>query len=96
MISYIKEVAKKNGVRQEIPIHVLVETHGALKDAFEISALPWMQVLDFRFDGFCLRSSRGDPRFGYALAGPVRACPRRPSEGDRLRGGPRQRNRARP
>jgi citrate lyase subunit beta/citryl-CoA lyase len=47
MISYIQEVAKKNGVRREIPIHVLVETHGALKDAFEISALPWMQVLDF-------------------------------------------------
>lgn len=47
MISYIQEVAKKNNVKKEIPIHVLIETHGALKDAFEISALPWMQVLDF-------------------------------------------------
>ncbi len=33
--------------RSDIPIHVLIETHGALKDAFEIAALPWMQVLDF-------------------------------------------------
>lgn len=47
MITYIQEVAKKAGIKREIPIHVLVETHGALKDAFEIAALPWMQVLDF-------------------------------------------------
>lgn len=47
MISYIQEVAKKNNVKREIPIHVLIETHGALKDAFEIAAQPWMQVLDF-------------------------------------------------
>lgn len=47
MISYIQEVAKKNGIKREIPIHVLIETHGALEDAFEIASLPWMQVLDF-------------------------------------------------
>lgn len=47
MIGYIREVAKANNIKREIPIHVLVETHGALRDAFEIAALPWMQVLDF-------------------------------------------------
>lgn len=47
MISYIQQVAKKANIQREIPIHVLIETHGALKDAFEIAALPWMQVLDF-------------------------------------------------
>lgn len=47
MISYIQKVAEKSGLTREIPIHVLVETHGALQDAFEIAALPWMQVLDF-------------------------------------------------
>lgn len=47
MISYIQATAKKANIKREIPIHVLVETHGALKDAFEIAALPWMQVLDF-------------------------------------------------
>ena len=26
---------------------MLVETHGALRDAYEIAALPWVQVLDF-------------------------------------------------
>ncbi len=47
MISYIQQVAKDNNISREIPIHVLVETHGALRDAFEIAAMPWMQVLDF-------------------------------------------------
>lgn len=47
MIAAIQEAAKKHGIKREIPIHVLIETHGALEDAFEIAALPWMQVLDF-------------------------------------------------
>ena len=46
-ISYIQEVAKTAGIKREIPIHVLIETHGALRDAYDIAALPWVQVLDF-------------------------------------------------
>jgi citrate lyase subunit beta/citryl-CoA lyase len=46
-IAYIQEVARKAGIQREIPIHVLMETHGALRDAYEIAALPWLQVLDF-------------------------------------------------
>jgi citrate lyase subunit beta/citryl-CoA lyase len=46
-ISYIQDVAKRAGVQREIPIHVLIETHGALRDAYKIAALPWVQVLDF-------------------------------------------------
>lgn len=47
MITYIQEACKKAGIKREIPIHVLIETHGALQDVEEIAALPWMQVLDF-------------------------------------------------
>ncbi len=47
MISYIQSVAKKSGIKREIPIHVLIETHGALYEVDKIAALPWMQVLDF-------------------------------------------------
>lgn len=47
MIGYIQKVAKDAGITREIPIHVLIETHGALRDADAIAALPWMQVLDF-------------------------------------------------
>ncbi len=47
MIAYIQKVASDNGITREIPIHILVETHGALHEAYEIAALPWLQVLDF-------------------------------------------------
>lgn len=47
MIGYIKEVAQQNRIERDIPIHVLIETHGALRDVHEIAALDWVQVLDF-------------------------------------------------
>lgn len=47
MIEYIQQTAEKAGLKREIPIHVLIETHGALRDADEIAGMPWMQVLDF-------------------------------------------------
>jgi citrate lyase subunit beta / citryl-CoA lyase len=47
MIGYIIDSAKKAGLKRVIPIHVLVETHGALREVDEIAAQPWMQVLDF-------------------------------------------------
>ncbi len=47
MISYIQKVAKDAKIEREIPIHVLIETHGALRDCHTLAALPWMQVLDF-------------------------------------------------
>lgn len=47
MISCIQEIAAACDLRREIPIHILVETHGALHEAYEIAALPWLQVLDF-------------------------------------------------
>src|SRR5262245_29690666 len=46
-IAYIQEVAKRSNLKREIPIHVLIETHGAMRDAYAIAALPWVQVLDF-------------------------------------------------
>ncbi|HUH04014.1 MAG TPA: aldolase/citrate lyase family protein [Kofleriaceae bacterium] len=47
MIAYIQKVARDHGIVRTIPIHVLIETHGALREADAIAALPWMQVLDF-------------------------------------------------
>ncbi len=47
MVRYIKEVAHKNGITKKIPIHVLIETHGALKDVWKIAKIDWVQVLDF-------------------------------------------------
>lgn len=47
MITYIQKIAAIHGIHREIPVHILIETHGALKQAHEIAALPWVQVLDF-------------------------------------------------
>ena len=47
MIAYIRSAAAKRKIGREIPVHVLVETHGALHDAWDIAALEGVQVLDF-------------------------------------------------
>lgn len=47
MIAYIQKIATFHGIEREIPLHVLIETHGALHEVYEIAALPWLQVLDF-------------------------------------------------
>ena len=46
-IGYVQRVAAHHRVGRQIPIHVLVETHGALREAYDIAALPWMQSLAF-------------------------------------------------
>ena len=47
MVAYVAAVSKKANIGREIPIHILVETHGALRDAQRLAALPNVQVLDF-------------------------------------------------
>jgi len=47
MIAYVRTVSTKKKIGREIPVHVLVETHGALNDAWDIAALEGVQVLDF-------------------------------------------------
>ena len=47
MIDYVRNVTARSGHRREIPIHALIETHGALHDVWEIAELPNIEVLDF-------------------------------------------------
>ena len=47
MIAYINSVAAKKKIGRTIPVHVLIETHGALNDAWDIAELEGVQVLDF-------------------------------------------------
>jgi citrate lyase subunit beta / citryl-CoA lyase len=47
MIAYIQKTATFNGIERIIPVHILIETHGALNQVHEIAKLPWVQVLDF-------------------------------------------------
>ncbi len=47
MIAYIQKTATFNGITRIIPVHILIETHGALNQVHDIAKLPWVQVLDF-------------------------------------------------
>lgn len=47
MIEYVRSVSTSNHIGREIPIHILVETHGALRDVHQIATLPNIEVLDF-------------------------------------------------
>jgi citrate lyase subunit beta / citryl-CoA lyase len=47
MIAYVREVAARKKLSRVVPVHVLVETHGALHDAWQIAQLEGVQVLDF-------------------------------------------------
>lgn len=47
MIAYIQKAATFYGVDRIIPVHILIETHGALNQVHDIAKLPWLQVLDF-------------------------------------------------
>ena len=46
-IAYLREVEKKAGFQREIPVHVLIETLGALREVWAIAALPGVESLDF-------------------------------------------------
>jgi citrate lyase subunit beta/citryl-CoA lyase len=47
VIEFVQRVARGAGRTKPVPIHVLVETHGALREVFAIAALPHLEVLDF-------------------------------------------------
>jgi len=47
VIGYVQQVARAAGRATPLPVHVLVETHGALHQVFAIAELPHIEVLDF-------------------------------------------------
>ncbi len=47
MVTYIQEKCRQYHLKREIPVHILIETHGALREVWEIASLPWVEVLDF-------------------------------------------------
>ena len=46
-ISALDELRRLHGVSRDIPVHVLIETPGALHEAWEIARLPHVETLDF-------------------------------------------------
>jgi len=46
-IEALDETRKRHGILREIPVHVLIETPGALHEAWKIAALPHVESIDF-------------------------------------------------
>jgi len=46
-ITIVNRHAKEHGRSKKVPIHVLIETHGALADVFAIAAIPQVECLSF-------------------------------------------------
>ena len=46
-ITALNEMRSRCGIAHEIPVHVLIETPGALREVWEIARLPHVEVLDF-------------------------------------------------
>jgi len=63
MIRYIRTTTSKAGGRREIPIHALIETHGALREVWEIARLTNVQVLDFGMMDFVSAHNGAIPAF---------------------------------
>lgn len=47
VIDALREVEIRGGIEREIPLHVILETHGALHQAWEIAAIPGVESVDF-------------------------------------------------
>jgi citrate lyase subunit beta/citryl-CoA lyase len=47
VIAFVQRVAQRNGRTSPLPVHVLIETHGGLREVFAIAGLPQVEVLDF-------------------------------------------------
>lgn len=46
-IAALRQAEQRHGIAEPIPVHVLIETHGALREVWEIAALPGVESLDF-------------------------------------------------
>jgi len=46
-LAALRTAETASGLGREIPVHVLIETHGALHEVWEIAALPGVESLDF-------------------------------------------------
>jgi len=46
-IDALRSIERQCGLKREIPVHVLIETQGALREVWQIAALPGIESLDF-------------------------------------------------
>lgn len=68
-IELLRTLEAAHGVVQPIPVHVLIETHGALHEVWDIAALPGVESLDFGLMDFVSAHHGAIP--GAAMKSPL-------------------------
>lgn len=67
-IQALRAIENAHGIDQAIPVHVLIETHGALREAWDIAALDSVESLDFGLMDFVSGHHGAIP--GHAMTSP--------------------------
>ena len=68
-IAHIAHASRVHGRGAELPVHALVETHGALRDVFALAALPRIQSLSFGLMDFVSAHRGAIPQSGMSAKG---------------------------
>ena len=67
-LAALREIEHRSGIERPIPVHVLIETHGALHEVWEIAAIDGVESLDFGLMDFV--SAHGGAIGGAAMKSP--------------------------
>lgn len=68
-VSFIDATRQHLGLTRELPVHVLIETHGALRDVQRIAAHPRIESLSFGLMDFVSAHRGAIPRVGLTVEG---------------------------
>ena len=68
-IAHIEHASRVHGRGAALPVHALVETHGALRDVFALAALPRIQSLSFGLMDFVSAHRGAIPQTGMSAKG---------------------------
>jgi len=68
-IAAIDDAARRHGLDRAIPVHTLIETHGGLREVFDIAALPRIESLSFGLMDFVSAHRGAIPQAGMSARG---------------------------
>jgi len=68
-IAFVDATLVRHSIRKPLPLHTLIETHGALREVWQIAALPRIESLSFGLMDFVSAHRGAIPRAGMSLQG---------------------------
>ena len=68
-VAFIDATLARHGIRKPLPIHTLVETHGALHEVWQIAAHPRIESISFGLMDFVSAHRGAIPRSGMSMQG---------------------------